>query len=192
MFTEGWLQLLVTILALRRLILRGRRPTISLLSSSSASTTAAASGWAAQYSTTNLDHKRRWKWQSEKRKSQLLALSLNHVTLLSCKLKGTWEVLFSTRCFPTCSFLEICRGLWAEQRVASRWVGCVDVPLWNGPRELVWAPPPPDVLEISHLGNTESLGTSESTCGGEQRTKRSKWHTVKWPKKNNNLESNLH
>lgn len=55
----NFLQLFASILALRRLILRGRRPTISLLSSSSVSTSAAASGWASQYCTTYLDN--RWK-----------------------------------------------------------------------------------------------------------------------------------
>lgn len=51
------LQLLTAIFALSRLILRGSRPTISVLSSSSVSTVAAASGWASQYCTTYLERR---------------------------------------------------------------------------------------------------------------------------------------
>lgn len=55
-------QLFAAILDLRRLILRGRRPTKSLLSSSSVSTTAAASGCSSQYCTTYLQDNFKNKW----------------------------------------------------------------------------------------------------------------------------------
>lgn len=188
---SGIFQLFAAILALRRLILSGRRPTISLLSSSSVSTAATASGWASQYFATYLENRSRKKadqqhgrwvhgnWRAcssfysfELFSTKRLWIPHVHFPNISAdgcsvhKLSGC--VMKEPAYFPTCSFPATCWGCRGAQRAESRSACCKVEPLWTVPPEPAWAPPPPGALETFPLESTESLGTSGSIWRGKQ------------------------